>query len=73
MQGFDAPWPVIQANAVYLCSSTIAISDYQHMSAVYCNQVIIHQKRTFLFQINLHKTKSSYNNCGNVGVRNVGW
>ncbi|KAI5680712.1 hypothetical protein M9H77_01939 [Catharanthus roseus] len=39
IQGFDAPWPVIQANAVYLCSSTIAISDYQHMSAVYCNQV----------------------------------
>lgn len=39
IQGFDAPWPVIQANAVYLCSCMIAISNDQHVPAVYQNQV----------------------------------
>lgn len=39
MQGFDAPWPVIQANAVYLCSCMIAISNDQHVPAAYHNQV----------------------------------
>ncbi|CAI9097916.1 OLC1v1034435C1 [Oldenlandia corymbosa var. corymbosa] len=40
IQAFDAPWPVIQANAVYLCSSILALSDDQHLS-VLRNQVFV--------------------------------
>ncbi|KAL2487315.1 Protein SHOOT GRAVITROPISM 6 [Abeliophyllum distichum] len=39
IQAFDAPWPVIQANAVYLCSSMLAVSEDQHISALYYSQV----------------------------------
>ncbi|KAK3013387.1 hypothetical protein RJ639_010056 [Escallonia herrerae] len=39
IQAFDAPWPVIQANAIYLSSSMLALSDDQHFSAGYYNQV----------------------------------
>ncbi|XP_071910612.1 protein SHOOT GRAVITROPISM 6 isoform X6 [Coffea arabica] len=40
IQAFDAPWPVIQANAVYLCSSMLALSEDQRISPLYCNQVL---------------------------------
>ncbi|KAL9150059.1 hypothetical protein ABFS82_12G145000 [Erythranthe guttata] len=39
IQAFEAPWPVIQANAIYLCSSVIASSSDQHISALYHSQV----------------------------------
>ncbi|KAM7464220.1 hypothetical protein LguiA_032341 [Lonicera macranthoides] len=39
IQAFDAPWPVIQANAIYLCGSMLALSDDQHISAIYFSQV----------------------------------
>lgn len=39
IQAFDAPWPVIQANAVYFCSSMLATLDDKHMSALYYSQV----------------------------------
>lgn len=39
IQAFDAPWPIIQANAIYLSSSMLALSDDQHISAVYYCQV----------------------------------
>ncbi|CAH9135639.1 unnamed protein product [Cuscuta epithymum] len=39
IQAFDSPWPVIQANAVYLCSSMLALSDDKHISALYYSQV----------------------------------
>ncbi|KAL8508732.1 hypothetical protein ACS0TY_016088 [Phlomoides rotata] len=39
IQAFEAPWPVIQANAIYLCSSVIAFSSGQHVSALYQTQV----------------------------------
>ena len=39
MQAFDAPCPVVQANAVYLCSSMLALSEDQCISPLYCNQV----------------------------------
>ena len=39
MQAFDAPWPVIQANAIYLSSSMLALSDDHHISALYSSQV----------------------------------
>ncbi|KAL3532002.1 hypothetical protein ACH5RR_005523 [Cinchona calisaya] len=39
IQAFEAPWPVIQANAVYLCSSMLALSDDQRVSPLYFNQV----------------------------------
>ncbi|KAI3447537.1 hypothetical protein Pfo_004202 [Paulownia fortunei] len=39
IQAFEAPWPVIQANAIYLCSSVIAFSSDQHISALYHSQV----------------------------------
>lgn len=39
IQAFDAPWPAIQANAVYLSSSMLALTDEQHISASYYYQV----------------------------------
>ncbi|KAL6585414.1 Protein SHOOT GRAVITROPISM 6 [Orobanche minor] len=39
IQAFEAPWPVIQANAIYLCSSIISFSSDQHISALYQSQV----------------------------------
>ncbi|CAA0829709.1 Protein SHOOT GRAVITROPISM 6 [Striga hermonthica] len=39
IQAFEAPWPVIQANAIYLCSSIISFSSDQHISALYLSQV----------------------------------
>ncbi|XP_057785671.1 protein SHOOT GRAVITROPISM 6 isoform X1 [Salvia miltiorrhiza] len=39
IQAFEAPWPVIQANAIYLCSSIIAFSSVQHISTLYLSQV----------------------------------
>nr|XP_033512728.1 protein SHOOT GRAVITROPISM 6 isoform X2 [Nicotiana tomentosiformis] len=39
IQAFDAPWPVVQANAVYLCSSVLSLSDDKHISALFYNQV----------------------------------
>ncbi|KAG6401560.1 hypothetical protein SASPL_138420 [Salvia splendens] len=42
IQAFEAPWPVIQANAIYLCSSIIALSSVQHISTLYLRQVFIY-------------------------------
>ncbi|KAK6152353.1 hypothetical protein DH2020_014988 [Rehmannia glutinosa] len=39
IQAFEAPWPVIQANAIYLCSSVISFSSDQHISGLYLSQV----------------------------------
>lgn len=39
IQAFEAPWPVVQANAIYLCSSIIAFSSVQHISTLYLSQV----------------------------------
>ncbi|KAL4592110.1 hypothetical protein LXL04_005094 [Taraxacum kok-saghyz] len=39
IQAFDAPWPAIQANAIYLSSSMLALTDDQHISASYYYQV----------------------------------
>ncbi|KAH6755393.1 ARM repeat superfamily protein [Perilla frutescens var. hirtella] len=39
IQAFEAPWPVIQANAIYLCSSIVAFSSVQHISTLYLSQV----------------------------------
>ncbi|KAL3825838.1 hypothetical protein ACJIZ3_021867 [Penstemon smallii] len=39
IQAFEAPWPVIQANAIYLCSCIIAFSKDQHISTHYHGQV----------------------------------
>ncbi|GAU20350.1 hypothetical protein TSUD_338320 [Trifolium subterraneum] len=39
VQAFDAPWPIIQANAMYLCSSMLSLSDNQHILADYHTQV----------------------------------
>lgn len=39
VQAFEAPWPIIQANAIYLCSCIIAFSNDQHIAALYHNQV----------------------------------
>ncbi|KAI7751520.1 LOW QUALITY PROTEIN: hypothetical protein M8C21_022432 [Ambrosia artemisiifolia] len=39
IQAFDAPWPAIQANAIYLSSSMLALTDDQHISASYYHQV----------------------------------
>ncbi|KAL5135393.1 Protein SHOOT GRAVITROPISM 6 [Glycine soja] len=36
---FDAPWPIILANAIYFCSSMLSLSDNQHILAVYHSQV----------------------------------
>lgn len=39
IQAVDAPWPAIQANAIYLSSSMLALTDDQHISASYYYQV----------------------------------
>ncbi|XP_041024886.1 protein SHOOT GRAVITROPISM 6 isoform X2 [Juglans microcarpa x Juglans regia] len=39
IQAFDAPWPVIQANAIYFSSSMLSLSDDQHILARYYTQV----------------------------------
>uniref|UniRef100_A0A2P2LR37 Protein SHOOT GRAVITROPISM 6 isoform X2 n=1 Tax=Rhizophora mucronata TaxID=61149 RepID=A0A2P2LR37_RHIMU len=39
VQAFDAHWPVVQANAIYLASSILSLSDDQHILAVYYSQV----------------------------------
>lgn len=54
-QAFDAPWPVIQANAVYLCSSMLAVSEDQHISALYYSQVIIRCVNPLSFLLNFSK------------------
>ncbi|XP_022747825.1 protein SHOOT GRAVITROPISM 6-like isoform X4 [Durio zibethinus] len=39
IQAFDAPWPIIQANAIYVSSSILSLSDDQHILALYYSQV----------------------------------
>ncbi|XP_051152364.1 protein SHOOT GRAVITROPISM 6 isoform X3 [Andrographis paniculata] len=39
IQAFEAPWPAIQANAIYLCSSIVAVSNDQHIYVLYHSQV----------------------------------
>ncbi|KAK4272815.1 hypothetical protein QN277_021318 [Acacia crassicarpa] len=39
IQAFDASWPVIQANAIYLCSSILSLSDNQHILFLYHTKV----------------------------------
>ncbi|WRX23501.1 hypothetical protein QQP08_015988 [Theobroma cacao] len=39
IQAFDAPWPIIQANAIYVSSSILSLSNDQHILALYFTQV----------------------------------
>lgn len=39
IQAFDAPWPIIQANAMYFCSSMLSQTDDQRVLALYYSQV----------------------------------
>ncbi|RYR03647.1 hypothetical protein Ahy_B06g082747 isoform C [Arachis hypogaea] len=39
VQAFDAPWPAIQANAIYFSSSILSLSDNHHILAIYHAQV----------------------------------
>uniref|UniRef100_A0A2N9GP57 Maestro/Maestro-like HEAT-repeats domain-containing protein n=1 Tax=Fagus sylvatica TaxID=28930 RepID=A0A2N9GP57_FAGSY len=39
IQAFDAPWPIIQANAIYFSSSMLSLSDDQNILARYYAQV----------------------------------
>lgn len=39
MQAFDAPWPLVQANALYFSSSVLLWSDDQPIFGLYYNQV----------------------------------
>ncbi|XP_044471670.1 protein SHOOT GRAVITROPISM 6 isoform X2 [Mangifera indica] len=39
IQAFEAPWPTIQANAIYFSSSIISLSDDQRILALYYTQV----------------------------------
>ncbi|KAF9680217.1 hypothetical protein SADUNF_Sadunf06G0098200 [Salix dunnii] len=39
IQAFDAPWPIIQANAIYLVSCLVSLSDDQRILALYQTQV----------------------------------
>ena len=41
MQAFDAPWPTIQANAIYFASSMLSVSDDQHILALYYTRVML--------------------------------
>jgi len=40
-QAFDAPWPIIQANAVYFSSSMLSLSDDQPILSRYYTQVFL--------------------------------
>lgn len=39
LQGFDAPWPIIQANAIYFSCSMLSLSDDQRTSSLYYTEV----------------------------------
>lgn len=39
IQAFDAPWPIIQANAIYLVSCLVSLSDDQRILSLYQTQV----------------------------------
>lgn len=39
VQAFDAPWPIIQANAIYFSSCILSLSDDQHVLGLYYSQV----------------------------------
>lgn len=39
LQGFDAPWPIIQANAIYFSCSMLSLLDDQRTSSLYYTQV----------------------------------
>ncbi|PQQ19778.1 protein SHOOT GRAVITROPISM 6 [Prunus yedoensis var. nudiflora] len=39
IQAFDAPWPIIQANAIYFSSCMLSLSDDQHILTLYYAQV----------------------------------
>ncbi|GAV58925.1 hypothetical protein CFOL_v3_02458 [Cephalotus follicularis] len=39
LQAFDAPWPIIQANAIYFSSCILSLSDDQHILSLYFTQV----------------------------------
>lgn len=39
VQVFDAPWPIIQANAIYFSSCILSLSDDQHVLGLYYTQV----------------------------------
>ncbi|CAL5387693.1 unnamed protein product [Camellia sinensis] len=41
IQAYDAPWTVIQANAIYFSSCMICLSDDQRISALYFSQMFI--------------------------------
>lgn len=38
-QALDAPWPIIQANAIYLASSMLSLSDDQRILILYYAQI----------------------------------
>ncbi|KAI4319538.1 hypothetical protein MLD38_033124 [Melastoma candidum] len=39
VQAFDAPWPIIQANAIYLACSVLSLSDDHRILSIYYAQV----------------------------------
>ncbi|XP_038883577.1 protein SHOOT GRAVITROPISM 6 isoform X3 [Benincasa hispida] len=39
IKAFDAPWPMIQANAIYFSSSMLALTDDQHILSLHYTQV----------------------------------
>lgn len=53
IQAFDAPWPIIQANAIYLVSCLVSLSDDQRILALYQSQVLFNESSslTFFFKI----------------------
>lgn len=47
LQAFDAPWPIIQANAIYFSSCMLSLSDDQHILTLYYAQVSFRQALSF--------------------------
>lgn len=50
IQAFEAPWPIIQANAIYFSSSILCLCDDQHILSLFYTQVIL---RYFYLQLSV--------------------
>jgi hypothetical protein len=60
MQAFDAPWPIIQANAIYLVSCLVSLSDDQRILALYQTQVLFNESSSLTFFLKDKKVLSAH-------------
>ena len=69
-QALDAPWPIIQANAIYFSSCMLSLSDDQHILTLYYPQVIFRHELSF-YVITKTNMACSQKLCLHLGIWNI--